>query len=183
MSDSHIPDRPPAAHKLAQVAALRERLAQHKSFLLTDYRGLSVGEKQRLTRQLRETGAGYSVVKNRLLKLALGEDGETLAEQLDGPTAVVFLPDDPVAPTKTLFEFMQRAGKVTIKAGYIRGQLYSAEQVEALSKLPSRDELIAQVVAGIGAPLTGLVYTLQGVLNQFVWTLQALVEQREQAEA
>ena len=162
---------------------LRQDIAGAQSLVLTDYRGLSVAEKQDLTRRMREAGARYSVVKNSLFKLALGERGEQLAEQLIGPTAILYLGDDPISPTKALYAFIQETDKVSVKGAIIEGETYDADQVEALSKLPGRDELLGQVVAAVGSPLTGLVFTLQGVLNNVVWTLKALAEHKQEAEA
>lgn len=162
---------------------LRQDIAGAQSLVLTDYRGLSVAEKQDLTRRMREAGARYSVVKNSLFKLALGERGEQLAEQLIGPTAILYLGDDPISPTKALYAFIQETNKVSVKGAIIEGETYDADQVEELSKLPGRDELLGQVVAAVGSPLTGLVFTLQGVLNNVVWTLKALAEHKQEAEA
>ena len=162
---------------------LRQDIAGAQSLVLTDYRGLTVAEKQDLTRRMREAGARYSVVKNSLFKLALGERGEQLAEQLIGPTAILYLGDDPITATKALYAFIQETNKVSVKGAIIEGETYDADQVEELSKLPGRDELLGQVVAAVGSPLTGLVFTLQGVLNNVVWTLKALAEHKQEAEA
>jgi len=179
----HIPEHAPAAHKVAAVESLRQQLADTGSFILTDYRGLTVGEKQALTRQVVEAGAKYTVVKNRLFKLALGDRADEFAAALTGPTAILFFEGDPVTPTKALYSFMKEREKVVVKAGLIDGDYYAPEAIEALSKLPGREELLGQVVAAIGSPLSGLVYTLQGVFSSLVWTLKAVADERQTAAA
>jgi len=145
--------------------------------ILTDYRGLTVAEITELRKRLRDTEAEYHVVKNTLFKRAL-TDGESLNTFLEGPTAIAFALKDPVAPTKVLLDFIREKRKASVKAGWIDGRLFNEEQLTALSKLPPRDFLIAQVIGGIQAPITGLVGTLNGIITNFVYTLQAIADKQ-----
>jgi len=175
-----IPKRPPKPHKIAQVAAIRELLARSNGIILTDYRGLTVAEKAELTRRLRAAGAEYHVVKNTLFKIAYGKDGE-VASLLEGPTAVAYLTGDPVPAAKALHDFMRELRKVTVKGGVLDGRLYTPEEVQRLSQLPPRDQLAAQVVGSVQAPLYQVVASVQSILNQLVWTLQAAAEKQGEA--
>ncbi len=159
------------------IQELTDLVGRSKGAILTDYRGFTVSEITELRKRLREHGAEYHVVKNTLFKRAIG-DGERLAPYLEGPTAIAFALEDPVAPAKTLLDFMREKRKGVVKAGFIEGQVYSEPQVGELSKLPSRDVLIAQVVGGIQGPISGLVGALNGILSNFVYTLQAIVDKQ-----
>jgi len=173
-----IPQRPPKPQKIEQVAQLTSLLEQSKGAILTDYRGLTVAEITDLRRRLQQAGAEYHVVKNTLFRIAAGEQAATLDRFLEGPTAVAFALDDPVAPAKTIFDFIREKRKAEVKAGLIEGTLYEMEGVRQLSQLPTRPVLVGQVLGAIQAPLYNLVGTLQGVINNLVWTLQALHDQK-----
>jgi len=159
------------------IQELAHLVGRSKGAILTDYRGFTVSEITELRKRLREHGAEYHVVKNTLFKRAL-KDGEGLTPYLEGPTAIAFALQDPVAPAKTVLDFMREKRKGVVKAGFIEGQVYTEPQVGELSKLPSRDVLIAQVVGGIQAPISGLVGALSGILSNFVYTLQAIVDKQ-----
>jgi large subunit ribosomal protein L10 len=159
---------------------LSDLVGRSKGAILTDYRGLTVAEITDLRRRLRETNAEYHVVKNTLFKRAV-QDGEGLNPHLEGPTAIAFALTDPVAPTKVLLDFIREKRKVTLKAGWIDGRIYDEPQLTALSKLPPREVLIAQVVGGIQAPITGLVGTLQAIISDFVYTVQAIADKKQGA--
>lgn len=152
-------------------------VGRSKGAILTDYRGFTVAEITELRKRLRDQGAVYHVVKNTLFKRAL-TDSEALNPFLEGPTAIAFALEDPVAPTKALLDFLKEKRKGTVKAGYIEGQVYGEEQIEALSKLPPREMLVAQAIGGIQAPLSNFVGTLDNIVGDFVRTLQAIVEKQ-----
>jgi len=181
MSDKPIPQREPRADKVEVVEQVTEMLDRSAGFVVTDYRGLTVAEKSTLARRLREVDAEYHVVKNTLFKLAYAERGENPDALLKGPTAVVFAFDDPVAPAKAVIEFFEQAKKGEIKGGVVDGRIFNAQQITSLSKLPSKPELLAQVVGAIQGPLAGLVGTLQGIPVSLLGTLQAIHDQKAQA--
>jgi large subunit ribosomal protein L10 len=170
---SHIP----TAEKEQAIQELTDLVSRSKGAILTDYRGFTVAEITELRKRLREQGAVYHVVKNTLFKRAL-QDGEGLVPYLEGPTAIAFALQDPVAPAKAILDFIREKRKGVVKAGFIEGVVYTEPQVGELSKLPSRDMLIAQVVGGIQSPITGLVGSLNGILSNFVYTLQAIVDKQ-----
>jgi large subunit ribosomal protein L10 len=167
----------PTAEKEQAIQELSDLIGRSKGAILTDYRGFTVSEITELRKRLREKGAVYHVVKNTLFKRAL-QDGEGLNQYLEGPTAIAFALEDPVAPTKALLDFIKEKKKGEVKAGYIEGVVYTEPQVDALSKLPPRDVLIAQVVGAIQSPITSLVGTLDGIISNFVRTVQAVADKQ-----
>ncbi|MDH7603004.1 MAG: 50S ribosomal protein L10 [Armatimonadota bacterium] len=173
----------PRPEKVAEVAEIRELLSAG-SIVLTDFQGLNVKEISALRSKLREVGSGYRVVKNTLFRLAAAETpAAQLAENLVGPTGVVYTREDPVVAVKALEEFGKTAKPVKIKAGFVDGHILTAEQVQELAKIPPKQQLYAMVVGGLQSPITNLVGTLQSTLGQLVMTLQAVAEKKEAAAA
>jgi large subunit ribosomal protein L10 len=171
----------PNAQKEQTVAELREIVAQSKGALLTDYRGLTVAEITKFRIRLRATDAEYHIVKNTLFKIAVGEEaGNKLETLLNGPTAVVFSKGDVVAPTKAVIDFLRELKKpdIKLKGGWIDGKIYDVEQVTAISKLPPREQIIAQLLGSLNAPASNLVGTLDNIIGDFVRTIQAIVDKQ-----
>lgn len=174
----------PTQDKVDAVDAIAADLERHPSYFLVDYRGLSVGQATELRRKLRDSGAQLKVVKNTLALLAMGRLGvEGLEPMMDGPTAIAYCVDDPVAPAKTLQDFAKDTKKLEIKGGWLRESVLSASQVEDLASLPSREELIAKVVGGISAPLYGLANVLTGPMRGLAVALDQIREQKAQEAA
>jgi large subunit ribosomal protein L10 len=178
ISEKVIPYREPKPEKVEQVATLTDLLDRSSAVLLADYRGLTVAEKADLTRRLREADAEFHVVKNTLFRRAYGERGEDPSEWLSGPTAVAFALNDPVTPSKVLLDFIKEKRKGVVKGGVVDGRLFDEKQITQLSQLPPKDQLIAEVLGSIQSPLTNMVFTLQGVLSEFLLTLQAIGDQQ-----
>jgi large subunit ribosomal protein L10 len=154
----------PTAAKVKQVEQIKERYERANGVIFTEYRGLTVPALQKLRRNLAEQGAEYSVVKNTLFKRAAGDDAEKFPEELmSGPTAVAFVYQDETATSKALYDFIKEQKALVVKGGFIDGKLYDGPQMEALSKLPPKDVLIAQVIGVIAAPLTNLVGVIQEI--------------------
>jgi len=161
-----------------QVATISELLDRAAGIVLTDYRGFTVAEKADLTRRLRQAGAEYHVVKNTLFKRAYAERGEDPTALLEGPTAVAFALEDPTAPAKVLTDFIREKRKGVIKGGVVDGRIFDLAGVTRLSELPPKDQLLGQVVGAMQSPLYGLVFSLQGILGNFVRTVQAIHDQK-----
>ncbi len=183
ISDKEIPKRAPKPEKIEQVATIQDLLDRSAGVVLTDYRGFTVAEKAELTRRLRAAGAEFHVVKNTLFRLAYAERGEDPAGLLEGPTAVAFALEDPVAPSKVVLDFMREKRKGTVKGGIVEGRVFDVDAVTKLSQLPPKEQLIAQVVGAVQGPLAGLVFSLQGILGNFVRTVQAIHDQKAGAGA
>ena len=172
----------PTAEKEAVVAELTDILKRANGLYLTDFTGLDVPSFTLLRKQLREESISYLVIKNRLAKLAVKQAGvEGLDDVFRGPTGLVCADDDPVAPARVLTKFAEETdGKPAIKAGYIDGEVFVADQIERLAEIPSRDVLLGQMVSAMQSPISGLAFTLNGILQKLVGTLQAVAEQRKE---
>jgi len=169
----------PKPQKVAQVEQIRRWLSASKGVIFTDYRGLNVAQITQLRRQLRQSQTEYHVVKNTLFRLAAqGLIEDNLSDILQGPTAVAFIHGDEAAAAKAVSDAARELRVLTIKGAVLGGRLYSAEAVQQLAKLPPREVLIAQVLGGLQAPITGLVGTLQGILRDFVYTVQAIADKK-----
>ena len=171
----------PNAHKEEVVSTLRDVVGRSKGAILTDYRGLTVAEVSALRKKLRAVNAEYHIVKNTLFKLALGgEISPELEALLTGPTAIVFAHEDVVAPAKSMLDFVRDAKKqdVRVKGGYIDGKVYDLAQMQALSKLPPRDQVISQLIGTLNGPVSSLVGTLDSIVGNFVFTIQAIADKQ-----
>lgn len=172
------------SEKKALVAELAEKLQNTKGAVLTNYRGLNVAQDTNLRRKLREAGVEYRVVKNTMTRIAANEIGiQGMDAYLEGPTAIAISLTDPVAPAKVISDFIKenKLQALEIKAGLVEGKVIDAAGVKALASLPSREVLIAQVLAGMQSPIVGFVNVLQGNIRNLVYTLEAVRKQKESA--
>lgn len=161
--------------KIRFVEELKERLEASYAIYLSDFTGLDVAEMMDLRKALREVSSTHIVVKNTLARRAVAASGlSDLEEFLLGPTALTLAEGDPVGPAKVLVRFRSKLERPTIKAALIDGRLLTVEEVDRLAALPPRSELLAQVVAGIQAPLHGLVTVLRANLLGLVNALDQL---------
>ena len=163
------------------VSKIAADMKENSVMLLVDYKGITVNDDTAFRRSLREGGMKYYVAKNTFLKIAAhDQDITVLDEFLEGTTAVVF-GNDPVALAKAVSEFAKDHKAIKVKGGLMDGALLPAEKLDALAKLPSREVLLAQVVGGMQAPLTGFAGCLQSLLRNFVNVLDQVREQKETA--
>jgi large subunit ribosomal protein L10 len=171
----------PNAEKVAEVAALEDKLRRAASVVLTEFTELSVAQATKIRRELRPRGLEFRVVKNTLLRLAASRAGvEGLEPYLVGTTAAIFAYDDPVAAAKAATEFTRQfTRELKVKAGVLEGQVVDAATVRALSALPSRDELLAKIAGSLAAPLQNLASLFQAPLRNLAFGLSQLAAQRE----
>ncbi|HSK99415.1 MAG TPA: 50S ribosomal protein L10 [Rubrobacteraceae bacterium] len=164
--------------KARVIEALAEKL-RSGSAVLVDYQGMDVARSTRLRARSREAGVDFVVAKNTLTKRAADEAGiEGLQEFLVGPTALAFS-EDPVASAKLMAEFADGVETFELKGGLLEGgRVLDEAGVVALSRLPGREQLIAQVVGGISSPLTGLVTVLNNTIQGLVIALNQIAEQK-----
>ena len=160
--------------KKAKVEQLTELLKGSVSGVVVDYKGITVDEDTQLRKELREAGVEYFVEKNTMLKRAFNNIGmEGFDEVLNGTTAIALSVDDQTAPARILGKFAEKdENKFNLKAGFVEGVVYDAAGVEKLSKIPSKDVLLAQLVG-----------SLQGPIQKLAATLQALAEKKNEDEA
>ena len=170
--------------KAGKVAELKDLLSGSKGAVLVDYCGLTVAEDTELRSKMREAGVKYMVAKNTFIRIAAKEAGiEGLDAYLEHNTAVAFSAEDPVAPAKILNDFSKDHKALEIKAGILDGKVIALDEVKALAELPSREELLAKLVGSMQAPISGLVNVLQGTIRNFVYTLEAVRQKKEQESA
>lgn len=153
--------------KAALVEEIAGKLAQSKSAVVTDYRGLTVAEVTELRKQLREAGIEYRVLKNTLTRLATAKSSMTdLDVYLKGPSAIAFGIEDAVTPAKILNGFANKVKTLEIKGGIVEGKLVDAEGIKELANLPSREGLLSMLLSVLQAPLRNLAYATKQVAEQ-----------------
>lgn len=164
------------------VQELHEKFSKSKVVIITDYKGLDVEAINELRRKLRESDIEYKVVKNTLLVRASKDTGvEEIQDSFKGPSAVALSYDDPVAPAKVLTEFAKENEKLEIKIGVMDGNVLDLDSIKALSSLPSREVLLAQVLSAMNGVPTSFVRVLNAMPQQLLYVLQAIKEKKEAA--
>ena len=164
------------------AAELHEHFSKSAVVIVTDYKGLDVAAVTDLRRKLREADVQYKVVKNSLLARASeGTDVEVIKDSFKGPNAVAFSYTDPVAPAKILCDFAKENDKLDIRVGVLNGKVLDAAAVKALSALPSREQLLGQVLSVMNQVPTSLVTALSDVPRRMVNVLNAIKDQKEAA--
>lgn len=150
------------------VAALAEKFQRCPAAVLVDYKGITVDQDTKLRKELREAGIDYSVEKNTMLRFALANTQLTeLSDVLEGTTAIAFSGEDVIAPARILGKYAADSkGKFAIKKGFIEGKIYSADQVMELSKLPSKEILLAMAFGGLKAPITKLACVIKAIAEK-----------------
>ncbi len=165
--------------KEEMLQMLKEKMGSSQIVIMADYKGINVEDITKLRRRMHESGCELKVAKNTIIKIAAKElNMEGTEPYLEGPTALAFGLSDPVAPAKVLFEFIKEYKKPKVKAAILEGQVISADQVKALSNLPSREMLLSQVVGGMQTPMYGFAGALQGLLRNLVYVLDAVREKK-----
>lgn len=162
------------------VDELSEKLKSSIAGVLVDYKGINVESDTKLRKELREANVDYFVVKNTMLLRAAKDAGlDGLESVLTGTTALAVSKDDAVAAAKILAKYAEGSkGKFSIKAGFVEGGVLDAKGVEALAKLPGREELVAMTLRGLNAPITGFVNVLNGNIRGLVVALNAIKEKQ-----
>jgi large subunit ribosomal protein L10 len=164
--------------KAAAVAEIGEELEASTAVFAVDYRGISVPQAAELRNKLRESEASFTVVKNRLAKRATeGAGAADLDEHLVGPTALTYVRGDAVVAAKTIADFVKVHGVPTYKGGLMDGMALSAEQFSEIAKLPGVDVLRGQLVGLAASPLTGVVRTLNQLIQGMATQLGQISEQ------
>ena len=169
--------------KQAMVSEVAAKLQGAQSVIVAEYRGLNVERVTQLRSKARKSGVWLRVLKNTLARRAVkGTPFEKLSDQMVGPL-MYGISQDPVAGAKVLSEFAKENELFVIKAGAMPNAVMSAQDIKALSQLPSREELLAKLLGTMQAPMTKLVRTLNEVPGKFVRTLAAYRDQKEKAAA
>jgi large subunit ribosomal protein L10 len=164
------------------VSELAQKLRGANVLYFTDFTGLNVKRMTELRRRLRKSGVEYVVIKNTLALRAVNESG-LVSERLKGPTGLV-LARDPVAAARLLSDFAkENDAKPTVKGGLLDGRALDTTQVKRLATMPSREQMLAELGAGLQSPMAAFVGALNGLVYMFAGALEALRMQRESATA
>jgi len=164
------------------VQNLTEELKSASSVVLINYSGLTVKMQQDLKKRLRQVEADMEVVKNNLFKLAGKEariDENILTDTvLTGPIALIITEKDPIAPLQVLGKFVKEHEILEFKVGIVEGIFQDKESLTRLTKLPSKENLQAQIIGSLSGPLYGIVGVLQGNLQKLVYILQEVSQKQ-----
>jgi len=167
--------------KAQTIEELKEIISGCTSGVLTDYRGLSNTEMTALRRRLGKSGIKYRVVKNTMARFAAERLGmEELAVSFVGPVAIAFGYGEINEPARALLDYVRAEKSILgVKGGFFADRLLTAAEVETLSRLPSREVLLARVIGGIQSPIAGLLTCLNGPIRRVIGVLQARIQQLE----
>ncbi len=170
------------SEKEAVVAEIRAKFDAASAVVLTEYRGLTVTELADLRRQLRGIGCEYRVYKNTLARFAAREAGiEGFDALLVGPTAIAFVDGDVAAVAKALKDYSKTNAKLVITGGAVAKKLVSANDVQVLADLPSREVMLSQFAGLLQSPLVKTASLLQALPRNMAYGLKALIDQKEAA--
>ena len=167
----------PAQSKYEMLEKVNASLEASQGFYVLDYRGLTVKEAQELRRQIREANGSMKVYKNNIVKIALEQANmPNLEDTLVGTCAYVFFANDPVTPAKVLKDFAKKNKKTDVLGGIADGVALTADEAKAYAELPSYEELMAQLVYVIAAPLRGLMTVVNGPARGLALAMKAISE-------
>jgi large subunit ribosomal protein L10 len=174
----------PTARKKEAVKELQHLFTDSQVLIFTDYRGLKVSDITQLRRQLREKGVEYQVSKNTLTTLAADRAGiDQLGNLLDGPTAIAFVNDDIQGAAKVLSDFARTSRILQIRGGLMGKAILTADQVNELTRLLTREQYIAKALGSMQSPISSMVNVLSGTIRSFMNVMQARVDQlKEQGD-
>ena len=168
--------------KQAIVAEVNETAQAALSAVMADYRGVTVDAMTQLRKSARESGVQVRVIRNTLAKRAFeGTELECMNEALTGPCIVAFAMEDPGASARLFKDFAKEQEAFEIKALSVGGKLLPAEQIDALAKLPTRDEALALLMAVLQAPVTKLVRTMNDIPGRVTRVVAAVRDQKQAA--
>jgi len=166
----------PNQHNQEQVKIVQDKINQAKSMVIVDYSGTDVKGLTALRAALKEAGGEMFITKNTLVDIAVGKGKMT--ESLQGMNAVIFSYEDAVSAIKALFKFHEDTEKLEIKQGFMEDKVLSFNEVEALSKLPSKSELIVMLIQRLKSPGQGLANVLKAGQKDLVYVLKAIADKK-----
>lgn len=159
------------------IEKLTKEIAESKTVVICDFKGLNVADLGEIRKKLKENESKMKVAKKTLAQLAFKEAGiEMNTEAMEGQLAFIYGGKSEVAAPKVLAEFAKKNEALKILAGALEGEMINAEKIMELSKIPSREDLLARIVGTINAPVSGFVRVLSGNLRSLVLALNAIKE-------
>lgn len=172
------------AEKAAVIEEITAEINESQAVFAVDYRGITVSQVADVRAKLRESDTSFRVVKNTLTQRAADQAGaEALKELLAGPTALAFVRGDAAAAAKTLSDAAKATELLPFKGGMMDGNALSVDDIQAISKLPSREVLYGQLVGIVASPITGLARSLNGLLGGLAIALAGVQEKAVSAGA
>lgn len=164
--------------KLKTVEDLKD-IINNNSIILTDFQGVDVVGMADIRKALKPCGATFKVVKNTLLTIAAQDtDAKDIVKDLAGSTAIMYTSGDPVAAAKALVPFTKVPKPIKFKGAFVEGAVLDEAKVVELSKIPSREELIASILGSISSPLSGVPQVLNSLLSNVVRTIDAVADKK-----
>lgn len=171
------------SEKKQVIEQLNKRASEASIALVTDFRGLKVEELETLRSRLREEGVHYQVVKNTLARLALEHSPhEVIKDEFKDCCALALGYDDPVLAAKVLSKFAKENKKFFLRFGSFEGKMLSVEEIEALSKLPGREQLLAMLMGTMNAVPGNFVGLFANLLRNMLYALNGIKEQKENVQ-
>jgi len=167
----------PNQEKVKLVEQIKQDLSSSTAVWVVDYRGLTVKQAEELRRRISAEGSQYKIYKNTFTIRALQDlEMPSLGSILEGPSAFVFTSDDPVSAAKVLKQFAKENKQLSIKGGLFEGQVLDDKQVVAVADMPSREELIGQVIGMLSNPLHEVISTIDG--SGTIYSLLDAIEEK-----
>lgn len=168
------------SEKLALIEGFSEKLKATQALIVAEYRGLKVSELTEIRREIKKNAGNFKVLKNRLAKRAMtGTAWEPLGGYMKGPVGIVSCDQDPVVISKIVTKYSESFPAFKLKAGLLGGKLLDVKSIEALSKLPSKEELYAKMLGTLQAPASNLARVLQAVPQKLALALKAISEKTQ----
>lgn len=163
-----MPSQKVLQQKQQMVVDLAEKLGKAVAVVVVDYKGINVENDTQLRKEMRESNVDYLVVKNSIIRFAInGTELEGLSNVLEGTTALAISYDDPICPAKIVTNYVDKIQKgFEIKAGFVDGEVIDAAKVTELGKLPSKDQLVAQLLSVLTGNIRGLAVALNAIAEK-----------------
>jgi large subunit ribosomal protein L10 len=158
---------------------IKQTLKKSDALFIVKYSGVSSPDLCSLRQALKGTNASLFVVKNSVARRALKDSGlEALVKNIDGPCGLVFVNEEPVAASKALFDFTKEHEKLKLEGGSLKDKIIETKDIEAMSKLPSKEALRGMVVVTLNSPISGIVITLNQILAKFVYCIDQIKQKK-----
>jgi large subunit ribosomal protein L10 len=165
----------PNKKNLEMTEVLKEKVSKAKSIVIADYSGIEVSKQTELRQKIRDNGGEFLVSKNTLMNIATGKR-EELQDAFNGMNGLILSYEDEIAPIREAYKFFELEEKFVLKAGLMGNEILDETKIKALSKMPSKDELMATMIARIKGPIVGFMNVLNGNGENLVRVLKAISE-------
>lgn len=153
--------------KQVVIDEIKGKLEKSKGVVLVSARGLTVAQDTEMRRALREAGVDYKVYKNTMINFAVkGTEFESLAQVLEGPTAVAFSYEDSTAAARALDKFVSQYQPLVYKAGVVEGRFYNDEDMVKIGKIPSKEELLSKLLGSLKSPMSSFARVISEIAKK-----------------